>query len=110
MKKILVTLFGIMLLSWSSLSIADYSCNLLTEGNKHYSSSRYQSALNIYMKIEESNEKECAGAVYATIATIYTIFGNRVSGKNKFKLAMLHYKTASIYNRKFANAVRSSCR
>ncbi len=97
----------IWLVATSSAAFAGAACDVLETGNKHYSSREYTKALDVYKTIEDIDKigkEECTPSVYATIATIYTTFGDQQLGSNA-KKAALYYKTASKYNRAFANAV-----
>jgi hypothetical protein len=107
-------------IAWAFLTIsaqaahADVSCDVLGQGNKLYSSGNLEEALNIYKTVEEVDrygKQQCTMSVYATIATIYTMMGDKQLEGNATKAAFL-YKTASKYNRAFAYAVdchRNNC-
>lgn len=103
--KVFVVLFA--LIACTTNAFANPACDILGQGNKYYKSKEYSKALDIYKMIEDIDkfgQQSCTDSVYATIATIYTIFGDRALTDNADKAA-LYYKSASRYNRAFAYAV-----
>ena len=107
-RKVLVVLFA--LTACTTNAFANEACDILGQGNKYYKSEEYSKALDIYKMIEDIDKfgkQRCTDSIYATIATIYTIFGDRALTDNADKAA-LYYKSASKYNRAFARA--TACR
>jgi len=103
--KVFVVIF--VLSAFATTAFANPACDILEQGNKYYKSKEYSKALDIYKMIEDIDkfgQQRCTDSVYATIATIYTIFGDRALTDNADKAA-LYYKTASRYNRAFAQAI-----
>ena len=93
-----------------TVAFSDASCDILSKGNKLYSSKKYKEAINVYKVIEDIDiigKEPCTDSIYATIATIYKILGNKKIKTNSYKAAM-YYKTASKYNRAFAYATLCS--
>lgn len=93
-----------------SIGFASESCDILSKGNKYYSSKKYKKAINTYKIIEDIDiigKEPCTDSIYATMATIYTKFGDEKIKNNAFKAAMF-YKKASKYNRAFAYATSCS--
>ncbi len=83
------------------------SCEVLELGNAAYMAANYRKALEIFKGVEEFDRNGrglCTGAVYATMASSWTIIGNSLLSTNP-QLAATHYKEASLYNRAFAYAV-----
>ena len=90
----------------------DRSCSVLNEGNNYYSAKNFAAAIEVYKKIEAEeieNSGVCSGSIYATLATIYTYYGDEATSSDPVK-ANTFYKTASRYNRKFAIAEASRLR
>jgi tetratricopeptide (TPR) repeat protein len=90
----------------------DRSCNILNEGNEFYTAKKFDSAVEIYKKIESDDiesKGQCSGSIYATLATIYTYYGDDAR-KTDPERAIIAYKTASRYNRRFAQAVANRLR
>jgi outer membrane protein assembly factor BamD (BamD/ComL family) len=90
----------------------DRSCSILSEGNDYYTVKNFSAAIDVYKKIESEdieNSGVCSGAVYATLATIYTYYGDE-SSQNEPAKANAFYRIASRYNRKFAYALGSRLR
>jgi len=105
--KIAKTIVSICFLA-APLVHASESCDLLTEGNRYYSKGRYNHALDVYTQVEEFDRRgreDCTKSIYATIATIYTIFGDKSVDRGDYREAAENYKTASKYNRAYASAV-----
>ena len=93
-----------------SIVTASETCDILSKGNKYYSSKKYKKAINVFKIIEDIDiigKEPCTDSIYATMATIYTIYGDKKIKNNAFKAAMF-YKKASKYNRAFAYATSCS--
>lgn len=104
MKIKLILLITIFLLP--SITFANTSCDILTKGNNFYSSKKYKKALSTFKQIEDIDKigtETCTDSIYATMATIYKIMGDKKLKSNSYKAAIF-YKTASKYNRAFAYA------
>jgi hypothetical protein len=93
-------------------AVADVSCENHEKGNGAFSSGKFEDALNIYKRVESFDKYgklQCTGASYATIATIYTLLGDKQMESNPVAAAEL-YKLASRYNRAFAYSVDCNLR
>jgi hypothetical protein len=82
-------------------------CDILTQGNRLYSSSKFEQAIAVYRTVErvdKTGSHDCTDSVYASIASSLLILAHQAQVSDISRSAQL-YRFAATYNRAFALAI-----
>jgi hypothetical protein len=88
-----------------SAAYSSPACDVLEAGNKLKDASKSLAAYKAIEDIDKLGKDPCTGSVYATMATIYKMMGDKARTDGNPENAMIYYKLSSQYNRAFAYAV-----